>query len=326
MEKLKISVIIPVYNVAPYIKRCVESLLNQTYSNLEIILIDDGSTDDSGKICDTLRENDSRILCFHKKNGGVSSARNLGLEHASGDLIGFVDPDDWVDKKMYNILANQIVDNKADAAFCFHYEAFEDGKVEDWSVSQETILANREEAMYKAMAWPHQGGGYFTAIWNKLFLRNVIFDNDGDFIHFDSSLIIGEDETWLIQVLCNCKNVVLDHHTLYYWFQRSISATHLYGLTKNRLDEIQAKVNVKNILLQQEVNEKLLYLAETNIFDTVYNLHEKCYKTDQKYRKWFYSLLFNNWRGWNKTHHVSMLGNSRKIINLLLMQFQQRPI
>ena len=326
MENLKISIIIPIYNVAPYIKRCIDSLRNQTYENVEMILIDDGSTDSSVEICDELAESDSRIICIHKNNGGVSSARNEGLAHATGDLIAFVDPDDWVDRQMYSILVNDIVDYNADAAFCFHYEAFEDGKNASWAVSKESRLVNHEEAMYKAMAWPHQGGGYFTSIWNKVFRRDVIFGDNGDFVHFDLSLKIGEDETWLIQVLCNCRNVVLDHHTLYYWFQRTKSATHSYGLTQNRFDEIQAKLNVKNILLKNNVNRVLLDLACTNIFDTVYNLHEKCFAIDHEYRAYFYTCMRENWIGWARTHRVSILGHGRKIVNLMRMHLGYKGV
>lgn len=92
-----ISVIIPVYNVEKYLRRCVESVMLQTYKDIEILLIDDGSTDGSGQICDELAYKDRRIHVFHKENGGVSSARNLGIERACGDYICFVDSDDWID-------------------------------------------------------------------------------------------------------------------------------------------------------------------------------------------------------------------------------------
>lgn len=92
-----ISVIVPVYNVEKYLRRCVESIMSQTYKEIEILLIDDGSTDDSGRICDDLALKDRRIHVFHKENGGVSSARNLGIERACGDYICFVDSDDWID-------------------------------------------------------------------------------------------------------------------------------------------------------------------------------------------------------------------------------------
>lgn len=110
----KISVIVPVYNVEKYLERCVNSLLQQTYENLEIILVDDGSKDRSGKICDALREKSSKIKVIHKENGGLSSARNKGLEIAEGEYIGFVDSDDWISNDMYEYLLSLSKEYDAD--------------------------------------------------------------------------------------------------------------------------------------------------------------------------------------------------------------------
>ena len=108
MNKL-ISIIIPVYNVEKYLEDCLNSVVNQTYKNLEIILIDDGSTDNSGKICDLYAKKDNRIVVIHKENAGVSSARNVGLKIAKGLYIGFVDPDDYIAEDMYEILYQNII-------------------------------------------------------------------------------------------------------------------------------------------------------------------------------------------------------------------------
>ena len=103
-----ISIIVPVYNVEKYIEKSISSVCMQTYSNIEIILVNDGSTDNSGEICNQLAQQDTRIRVFHKKNGGVSSARNLALAHATGDYIGFVDPDDYIDASMFEVLYQQL--------------------------------------------------------------------------------------------------------------------------------------------------------------------------------------------------------------------------
>ncbi len=104
MEEKLVSVIVAVYNIEEYLPRCVESIMHQTYRKLEIILVDDGSTDGSGDICDEYAGKDDRILVIHKKNGGLSDARNAGLERASGDYIGFVDGDDWIEEGMYRAM------------------------------------------------------------------------------------------------------------------------------------------------------------------------------------------------------------------------------
>lgn len=103
----RISIIVPVFNCAPYLRRCVSSILAQTWQNLELLLIDDGSTDDSGRICDSFADSDPRVRVIHQKNAGVSAARNAGLELATGDYVGFVDADDWIDPKMFETLLGQ---------------------------------------------------------------------------------------------------------------------------------------------------------------------------------------------------------------------------
>ena len=112
MNLPKISVIIPVYKVEEYINRCIKSVVNQTYDNLEIILVDDGSPDNCPAICDKWAEKDSRIKVIHKNNGGLSDARNMGMKIASGELIGFIDSDDWISKEMYQLLYENMKENE----------------------------------------------------------------------------------------------------------------------------------------------------------------------------------------------------------------------
>ncbi|HAQ0795523.1 TPA: glycosyltransferase, partial [Enterococcus faecium] len=102
----RISIIVPVYNVEKYLKKCVDSILGQTFTDFELLLIDDGSTDNSGSICDELAKTDNRIKVIHKENGGLSDARNIGIEVAKGDFIGFIDSDDYIDEDMYAFLYN----------------------------------------------------------------------------------------------------------------------------------------------------------------------------------------------------------------------------
>ena len=127
-ENPKISVIIPVYNILDWLERCVQSVCRQTYKNLEILLVDDGSTDGTGKLCDSLAEKDSRIRVFHKENGGSSSARNLGMRKATGDYVGFVDSDDYIDLGMYEAMVTRAVSGNFDIVQISRDEIDEDGK------------------------------------------------------------------------------------------------------------------------------------------------------------------------------------------------------
>ena len=114
----QISVIVPIYNVEKYLAKCIDSIINQTLTNIEIILVNDGSTDNSRKIIDKYDKKDSRIKVIHKKNGGQGSARNAGLDIAKGEYIGFVDSDDWIDSNMYENLYNAAISNNADIVVC----------------------------------------------------------------------------------------------------------------------------------------------------------------------------------------------------------------
>lgn len=113
-----ISIIVPVYNVEPYVSKCLESILRQTYQNIEIIIIDDGSTDGGSDICDAYAHKDKRIKVIHQSNEGVSGARNVGLRIAKGEFIGFVDSDDWIEADMYEYLLQNIQQQDADIAIC----------------------------------------------------------------------------------------------------------------------------------------------------------------------------------------------------------------
>lgn len=127
MEKLKVSVIVPVYNTLDCLKRCVDSIRRQTYENLEILLVDDGSTDGSGELCDTLGKQDIRIRVYHKENGGASSARNLGIQNAVGDYIGFVDSDDYIDSDVYQLMMKLAVEKNLQVVQISRDEIDEEG-------------------------------------------------------------------------------------------------------------------------------------------------------------------------------------------------------
>jgi len=170
-----ISIIVPVYKVEKYINKCVDSIINQTYKNLEIILVDDGSPDNCPKICDEYAEKDDRVKVIHKKNGGLSEARNLGLEMAKGKYIGFVDSDDWIDYDMYEYLYNQLIINDCQVAVCGIYDVYEHDISKDANINKNfdeiTILSN-EQAVFECF----NDCNINSFAWNKLYSKNV-FEN-----------------------------------------------------------------------------------------------------------------------------------------------------
>ena len=163
-----ISIIVPVYNVERYLEKCVNSIINQTYKNLEIILVDDGATDSSGNMCDELAKSDNRIKVYHKENGGLSDARNYGVERATGDYIGFVDSDDYIDSEMYEKLYEAIKKENVDVAEC-SLKVIYPGKIELFT----------DEKYYKVLGKTEYLEEYLTikkifgSVWTKLIKSDV---------------------------------------------------------------------------------------------------------------------------------------------------------
>lgn len=159
-----ISVIVPVYNTELYLRQCLDSILCQTYRDLEILLIDDGSTDKSGKICDEYAKCDNRIIVIHTKNHGLSSARNLGLRNAKGEYVGFVDSDDYIEPNMYECLYRQIEKTGADISNCGGWREYQNSKF-DYNVFDGLLIGTEQ---IRALIL----GQISNAAWNKLYKRN----------------------------------------------------------------------------------------------------------------------------------------------------------
>ncbi len=173
MGKMKelVSVVVPVYNVEKYVERCVDSIINQTYSHLEIILVDDGSTDTSGEKCEELSKQDSRIKVIHKKNGGLSDARNYGLDVASGEYILFVDSDDWIDEGMIAYLVTLLKDTDSDISVCGYFEdGLDTTSCDQYAEERIQVYETNREAVY---ALNHYGASIGTVAWNKLYKANI---------------------------------------------------------------------------------------------------------------------------------------------------------
>ena len=211
MKNETISVIVPVYKVEPYLRECVDSIINQTYKNLEIILVDDGSPDNCGAICDEYAAQDSRVRVIHKENGGVSSARNAGIEAATGDYIGFVDSDDWIEKDMFETLLTALVNANADMCICNCADETESGEriPTEYPLSSE-ILSKRE--VLKRLIRP--GGGVYAGVWNKLYKASILKNH---------RFMVGrryEDELISHHVINECESVVTISDVLYHYIQR----------------------------------------------------------------------------------------------------------
>lgn len=219
-----ISVIVPIYNVEDYLSKCIESVINQTYKNLEIILVDDGSPDNCPKICDEYAQTDSRIKVVHKPNGGLSDARNAGLDIATGEYIGFIDSDDYIDEHMYEEMLSAIENADADLCICGYDRVDDDGKIKS-SAHYNNALLSQEQA-YEMLV---QGNVYFIVAWNKLYKRDV-FEN----LRFMKGRI-HEDEFIMHHVYGECSKIVTLEKSYYNYLVRESSIT---GVVKGNLKQL----------------------------------------------------------------------------------------
>lgn len=168
----KISVIVPVYKVEGFLDRCVASIAGQTYRNLEIILVDDGSPDNCGKMCDAWAEKDDRIRVIHKPNGGLSDARNAGIEAATGDWLAFVDSDDWLDPRMLEILETQAEKHGAELAECSYRNLYKDMVKEETPCTGRVTVATPLQAIEGNLDWKN----FKPVAWNKLYRADIVGD------------------------------------------------------------------------------------------------------------------------------------------------------
>lgn len=199
-------------------ERSINSILNQTYTDIEVLLIDDGSPDNSGKICDEFAKKDSRVKVFHKENGGVSSARNLGLDNATGDYIGFVDPDDIIDPNMYNDLMKVLVSTNSDISFC-DYCCFSDYNDINFSDKKNTIEEYTRNELLKEALVPNTKICLMGTIWNRLYKYDIVKD-----IRFNETLKNGEDTEYAFNCIMKSNKLVMTDATYYRYFVRSDGA------------------------------------------------------------------------------------------------------
>lgn len=223
MKEPLISVLVPIYKIDRYLGICVESLLNQTYKNLEIILVDDGSPDRCPEICDLYASKDGRIKVIHKENGGLVSARKAGLMAAKGSYVGYVDGDDWVGPGFYHSLYSSIKESDADIAIAgFSRDLFSSTKnilnaIPSGVYEGEALDAIKKQMIADRAFYRH---GITTYLWNKLFKREVIEKYQ---MEMDNRITIGEDAATVYPAIMASKKIVITDNCAYHYRQREDS-------------------------------------------------------------------------------------------------------
>lgn len=215
-----ISVIVPVYNVERYLDQCVESLIGQTYERLEIILVDDGSTDSSGEQCNAWANRDNRIRAVHQCNAGLAAARNTGLDLAKGEYIGFVDSDDYVLPDMFGTLLHNLQESDADLSIISYERENPDGSTYCNAFPDKKIVMTSQEAF----AYVNQHGYFYVTAWDKL-AKKELFDN----LRYPLDAVYAEDSPVTYQLLDKADRIVYDSTPLYRYRMSENSQSH--GIT-----------------------------------------------------------------------------------------------
>ncbi len=301
MEYPKISIVVAVYNVEKYLNQCVQSLVNQTYRNLEIILIDDGATDESGKMCDEWSRTDSRIKVIHQENGGLSAARNAGLDVATGDYIGFIDSDDYIHLKMYERMYETLQKNAAELVICREQIFYDDEDVKEQPVLTDDGIIETRLQLLSHFLDDFQGPMTWTV--NKLYARSLVGE---------TRFILGkklEDIVFSTDIMMKAKGAVRIDDRFYYYRQRrgSIMQTKVPALWKDYSDALVYQYNqLKQVAeLNQEQNTLQILKRLSGLEAEAYWARE-C-DTQKKIRKDFLDIYKRD---------ISVVKNIKQRINI----------
>ena len=288
-----ISIIVPVYNVAPYLDRCVKSIVAQTYKNLEIILVDDGSTDASGAMCDSWAKKDSRIQVIHKSNGGQSEARNVGIDRSTGDYLSFADPDDWLDTTMLETLYTAIRNNHGvNMSVCDFAMVFGD-EIKRRPCSGETYTLTSDEAIHDVLYGCRPVSS--ASVCNKLYARHL-----WDAVRFPVGTYF-EDAYVRCRMYVQSENISVVDQALYFYYQREDSTMHQIKLS-TRIDGVNVLRQECDFLCSRYPH--LRPVASVNVLkfiETVYRLKMEINESlppemDKKLRTIFKQYKKGTWK------------------------------
>jgi len=305
----KISIIVPIYNVKKYIQQCVESLINQTYKNLEIILIDDGSTDGCGELCDEFGKKDQRIHVIHKQNGGLSDARNKGIDVASGDYIGFVDSDDWISHNMYEKMLSSLKSVNADIAVCGWVEEFLNNSIEKCPPQK---ILDKNEALKELLENLLIADHACDKLYKTSLFKNIRYPVGKTY----------EDILTTYKLFNNANKVLYISDAFYHYRQRKGSiARSNFNLKKMEwLDAVKSLESDPII----ELNDTFSSIIHDRIFHTkCFLLREMLLNTDDKYLKEcmpFIDEFYNELKS-KKFHVIKSTKYSKSLKVMALLTF-----
>lgn len=316
MEKIKnkeniISIIVPVYNVETKLERCIESLINQSYSNIEILLINDGSIDKSGEICNLYSKKDKRVTVIHKENGGVSSARNIGLKNAIGKYIIFCDSDDYVDNKMCEKMLNKLLETNSELVICSYFTVY-NNRIKKHECNEKKYNCIKDiEADFSNL----YSDCFFNSPWNKLYIKDKI-----DF-EFKEDMKYFEDYYFNIEYMDNIDKVCTTKDAFYYYNEDSVGS-----LTKVYSDDIFKVFEViyekQKEFLHKNWGDKFDGYISSSLIYGMYNSMQKLVYSDNLDKKSVIRTM-KLWRESNQVKEALKYKNLTKYLtNLDTIQYR----
>lgn len=308
----KISIIIPAYNIEKYIKLSLDSVLSQSHKNIEVIVVNDGSTDKTGEIIDSYAEKDSRVKAIHKENGGVSSARIAGINASSGQWIGFVDGDDFVEQEMFEHLLKNAVENNADISHCGYQMVFPDGHIDMYYNTSRKETMNKDHGVEELIRGTYVEPG----IWNKLFKRDIVIGFEKSHL-WDSSIRINEDLLMNYILFSKAESSVYEDKPFYHYVLRKGSAA---TTKKPGLFKIQNPVKVMELILEDAKKNDDIYTvaAERYLRVLIGTAQQTDYKEEAKTAK---KKIKNRLK-----EFIRVKGISKKVLLMALMVAYAQPI
>lgn len=305
-----LTVVVPVYNVEQYLKRCVNSILKQTYKNLQVLLIDDGSTDESGRICDEF-SCDKRVEVIHKANGGLSSARNAGLEHVKGQYISFVDSDDYIDQDMYSEMMNALCNAEAEIAVCGRYDECERTCKINFALEKQRVFSDAE-AMARMLSWDKMDISACDKVYKADLWKHIRFPVGRN----------NEDICVIPSIICLANRIVHIGQAKYHYCHRQASITATYN-PKRIKDFYSAIQHIKTFSEEYypEVTDALTYYLNSTCLSLLMMAERIGYKGEE--REFAVIQLKKNW---TNTFSRERMDFRRRILYLTLRLHLYRPL
>lgn len=267
----------PIYNVEKYLSKCLDSILSQSYENLEIILVNDGSKDNSLSVCKAYAQQDQRIVVIDKQNEGVSVARNTGLEKATGEYVAFVDPDDWIEPEMYEAMMKQLKKWQAPVCLCnFYKDTKKRSQAKKFDFEEQVLCGKQivEELVNNMIGMPDLLPKYvyiMGCVWRGLYKREFL---EAHHLNFIPKLTVMEDLVFMVQILLKCDKVAIDQGVHYHYVQHATSTLHSYN-KKMWDDQLTVyehlEESIREAGLEKEMRNRLDYRYIGMIFSAIKN-------------------------------------------------------